>query len=79
MANIEIYFCIPTGNVKFKSTEKCGGQIQVNYRNKWEKVCPLAKPFPEKLLETLCEDCEGYNSSIKGSEVFNRVNICLPI
>ncbi|KAJ4934408.1 hypothetical protein JOQ06_007203 [Pogonophryne albipinna] len=66
-------FC--ADNVKFKSTEKCGGQIQVNYRNRWEEVCPLAKPFPEKLLETLCENCEGYNSSIKGSEVFNRVNL----
>ncbi|KAK5923202.1 hypothetical protein CgunFtcFv8_000194 [Champsocephalus gunnari] len=66
-------FC--AGNVKFNSTEECGGQIQVNYRNKWEKVCPLAKPFPEKLLETLCENCEGYNSSIKGSEVFNRVDL----
>ncbi|XP_010774171.1 scavenger receptor cysteine-rich type 1 protein M130 [Notothenia coriiceps] len=66
-------FC--AGNVKFNFTEKCGGQIQVNYRNKWEKVCPLAEQFPVKLLKTLCENCKGYNSSIKGSEVFNRVDL----
>ncbi|KAF3860011.1 hypothetical protein F7725_000266, partial [Dissostichus mawsoni] len=68
-------FC--AGNVKFNSTEKCGGQIQVNYRNNWEKVCPLAEPFPVKLLKTLCEklDCKGYNSSIKGSEHLEKVDL----
>ncbi|XP_034001175.1 scavenger receptor cysteine-rich type 1 protein M160 [Trematomus bernacchii] len=68
-------FC--AGNVEFNSTEKCGGQIQVNYRNKWEKVCPLATTFPEKLLEKLCKklDCEGYNSSIKGSDDLKEVDL----
>lgn len=27
-----------TGNVKFNTTEKCGGKVQVNYRRDWEYV-----------------------------------------
>ncbi|XP_041860276.1 scavenger receptor cysteine-rich type 1 protein M130 isoform X2 [Melanotaenia boesemani] len=44
-------FCI--GNVKFNTTEKCGGVIKVNYRNKWENVC--FEEFPTNLLNMLCQ------------------------
>ncbi|XP_063739972.1 scavenger receptor cysteine-rich type 1 protein M160 [Eleginops maclovinus] len=64
--NLVSVFC--TKNVEFKTTEKCGGQIQVKYRSNWEKVCPL-KSFPRKLMEILCQklECAGYNSSIQGT------------
>ncbi|XP_029291818.1 scavenger receptor cysteine-rich type 1 protein M160 [Cottoperca gobio] len=64
--NLVSIHCV--NDVKFNTTEKCGGQIQVNYGDNWEKVCPLTESFPKKLLnsEMLCEntDCKGYNNSI---------------
>ncbi|XP_037629892.1 scavenger receptor cysteine-rich type 1 protein M130 [Sebastes umbrosus] len=50
--------------IKFDTSEKCGGQIKVNYRNKWEYVCPLTS-FPSKLMDSLCVECDGHNRSIK--------------
>ncbi|KAM3616980.1 uncharacterized protein V6R79_000555 [Siganus canaliculatus] len=39
--------------VTFNTTEKCGGQIQVNYRNKWEKMC--AHEFRDDMKNKLCQ------------------------
>ncbi|XP_034393319.1 scavenger receptor cysteine-rich type 1 protein M130 [Cyclopterus lumpus] len=57
-------YCV--GNVQFKTTERCGGQIVVNYQGTWEKVCPL-KSFPAERLKMLCEElrCNGTNASIQ--------------
>ncbi|XP_044065919.1 scavenger receptor cysteine-rich type 1 protein M160-like [Siniperca chuatsi] len=48
------------GNVKFNTTEKCGGQIEVNYQNKWEKVC-LPESISSEFQDQLCEklNCTG--------------------
>ncbi|XP_070765856.1 scavenger receptor cysteine-rich type 1 protein M130 [Enoplosus armatus] len=55
-------YCV--GNIKFNTTEKCGGLIEVNYRNKWEKVSSelLSTEMKEKLCQNL--GCTGFNSSI---------------
>ncbi|XP_031732388.1 scavenger receptor cysteine-rich type 1 protein M160 [Anarrhichthys ocellatus] len=52
-------YCV--GNAQFNTTEKCGGQIQVKYREKWEKVCPLTS-FSKTHSKMLCEQlsCHGY-------------------
>lgn len=58
-----LLFSYFTESIKFNTTEKCGGQVQVNYRNKWEPVCLLK--FPDKFKEKLCQDldCNGFNDS----------------
>ncbi|XP_071331666.1 scavenger receptor cysteine-rich type 1 protein M160 isoform X2 [Trachinotus anak] len=57
-------YCV--ANVLFNTTEKCGGQILVNYGHGWEKVCPLnlSQEFKKKLCQEL--DC-GNNRDIKGN------------
>ncbi|XP_068588843.1 scavenger receptor cysteine-rich type 1 protein M160 [Cebidichthys violaceus] len=59
--NLVSVYCV--GNARFRTTEKCGGQIEVNYRETWEKVCPLkSAEFTQTHLEMLCRqlDCGGY-------------------
>ncbi|XP_045911254.1 scavenger receptor cysteine-rich type 1 protein M130 isoform X2 [Micropterus dolomieu] len=58
-----------TENVKFNTTEKCGGQIEVNYRNKWEKVCPLNSSFTSEFKEMLCKNlnCGGLALKIQNN------------
>ncbi|XP_060912936.1 scavenger receptor cysteine-rich type 1 protein M160 [Labrus mixtus] len=54
--------------VEFRTTEKCGAQIQVKYRNEWENVClvePLNKQYEEKLCERL--QCATHNATIPTS------------
>lgn len=65
LSEFELYYF--TGGVRFNTTGRCGGQIQVNYRNQWENVCQLG--FPLKLKHKLCRElgCEGYSSSIDKS------------
>lgn len=55
--------CFP-GGIRFRTTGRCGGQIQVNYRNKWENV--YLWKFPSRFKEELCQElgCQGYNASI---------------
>ncbi|XP_067384291.1 scavenger receptor cysteine-rich type 1 protein M130 [Channa argus] len=54
-------YCVK--NVKFKTTEKCGGQIEVNYQDKWEKMCPtdLTSDTKNKLCKNI--GCAAHNSS----------------
>lgn len=56
--------CFP-GGIRFRTTGRCGGQIQVNYRNKWENV--YLWKFPSRFKEELCQElgCQGYNASIR--------------
>ncbi|XP_074537958.1 scavenger receptor cysteine-rich type 1 protein M130 isoform X2 [Halichoeres trimaculatus] len=51
-------------NVKFNTTQKCGGQIQVDYRNQWENLCVVGS-LQEKFKTQVCEklDCERQNTS----------------
>ncbi|CAJ1055417.1 scavenger receptor cysteine-rich type 1 protein M160 [Xyrichtys novacula] len=53
------------GNVKFNTMEKCGGQVQVDYGNKWENVCTKA-PMLSKHRKQLCEklECQQQNTSM---------------
>ncbi|XP_056155908.1 antigen WC1.1 [Lampris incognitus] len=47
-------YCVD--NVKFNTTEKCGGQIMVQYRDEWEFVCPIESPdinFKYRLCDAL--------------------------
>nr|XP_046253178.1 scavenger receptor cysteine-rich type 1 protein M160 [Scatophagus argus] len=48
-----------TGNVKFRTTENCGGVIEVNYRNKWENV--HIPDFTPQITDELCQapGCRG--------------------
>lgn len=74
--NIFPLFFLYAENVKFNTTGKCGGQILVNYRNKWEHVC-FGSP-PSQSQELLCQNlgCGGYNSSIRKLSNSYRVNLC---
>ncbi|XP_038586007.1 scavenger receptor cysteine-rich type 1 protein M160-like [Micropterus salmoides] len=67
--NRELVSVYCTENVKFNTTEKCGGQIEVNYRNKWEKVCPLNPSFTSKFKEMLCKNlnCGGLALKIQNN------------
>nr|XP_020490943.1 scavenger receptor cysteine-rich type 1 protein M130-like isoform X1 [Labrus bergylta] len=54
--------------VKFRTTEKCGGKIQVNYRNEWENMCltdASITKYKPKLCETL--QCATHNATIHTS------------
>ncbi|XP_029363298.1 antigen WC1.1 isoform X1 [Echeneis naucrates] len=44
-------YCVAT--VQFRTTKKCGGQIEVKYGDKWEKVCPVT--LSETAKKQLCE------------------------
>ncbi|XP_054869240.1 LOW QUALITY PROTEIN: scavenger receptor cysteine-rich type 1 protein M130 [Amphiprion ocellaris] len=52
------------GSIKFSTTEKCGGNIQVSYRDKWKEVC-IQKDLTIAMKHQLCQkmNCGNYNSS----------------
>ncbi|KAM9350289.1 scavenger receptor cysteine-rich type 1 protein M130 [Symphorus nematophorus] len=55
-------YCV--GNATFKTTKKCGGQIEVNYRNRWEKLLS----FPPDFRNELCKNelhCGVYNLNLR--------------
>ncbi|XP_041802231.1 antigen WC1.1 [Chelmon rostratus] len=68
-------YCV--GNVKFNTTEKCGGLIEVNYRNKWEKVC--TRSVSPQRLEELCQklNCGGYSGKITNRKQRAKVETTL--
>ncbi|KAM9751940.1 scavenger receptor cysteine-rich type 1 protein M160 [Menidia menidia] len=44
------------GNMKFRSTQKCGGQIEVKFSTRWRKVRASKPDLPLKLKQQLCEE-----------------------
>ncbi|KAM7410829.1 hypothetical protein PAMA_020998 [Pampus argenteus] len=44
-------YCV--GNIKFNTTEKCGGQIEINYQDRWEKVCSSDKNHEDMLCKEI--------------------------
>lgn len=62
-----VFYYFP-GGVNFSTSEHCGGEIFVNYRKKWEKVC--LQGFPAQFKEKLCQElgCRGYYSNFKEKE-----------
>ncbi|XP_047187233.1 scavenger receptor cysteine-rich type 1 protein M160 isoform X3 [Scophthalmus maximus] len=66
-------YCV--GNVKFKTNKTCGGQLLVNYRNNWERICPLnfSPAFKEKLCQKL--GCNGHNDSTVRSDNKEKVTL----
>ncbi|XP_070825415.1 scavenger receptor cysteine-rich type 1 protein M130 [Chaetodon trifascialis] len=52
-------YCV--NNMNFSTSEYCGGVIEVNYRNKREKVCALS--FSSEMKKKLCGElgCNGYS------------------
>lgn len=77
----KIAFCYFPGGIKFSTTGICGGQIKVNYRNKWENVG--MPEIPLKFKKKLCQElgCQGYDSKIEKSITKNKVihllNLCV--
>ncbi|XP_026189180.1 scavenger receptor cysteine-rich type 1 protein M130 [Mastacembelus armatus] len=71
--NLVSAYCV--ANVMFNTTKKCGGQLLVNYRNKWESVCPLklSSAFKEKLCLQL--NCGSYNDTIAISNIKDKVKL----
>lgn len=68
-------------NVQFNTTEKCGGKIEVNYRNKWEKVCllqELSTEFKEKLCQELRCGAAINNNAITETKS-EQVSLCIPL
>nr|XP_040050187.1 scavenger receptor cysteine-rich type 1 protein M130 isoform X2 [Gasterosteus aculeatus aculeatus] len=69
--NLVSVYCV--GNVKFNTTEKCGGQIEVQYRDKWEKVCSGA-PLGSEHLKKLCKEMNcGGHSGIQSKDNNDKV------
>uniref|UniRef100_UPI0037E72D19 scavenger receptor cysteine-rich type 1 protein M130 n=1 Tax=Semicossyphus pulcher TaxID=241346 RepID=UPI0037E72D19 len=62
--NLVKVFCV--NHVTFKTTEECGGRIQVKYENDWQSMC-LAAPLSDKIKNQLCENlqCDRNNASIR--------------
>ncbi|XP_076597662.1 scavenger receptor cysteine-rich type 1 protein M160 [Chaetodon auriga] len=61
--------------VEFRTSEKCGGVIEVNYRNKWEKVC--APSLSAQMKDNLCAklDCNNFNPSKVTTKKEKRVKL----
>ncbi|XP_054465198.1 scavenger receptor cysteine-rich type 1 protein M130 isoform X1 [Anoplopoma fimbria] len=66
-------YCV--NSVQFNTTAYCGGQIEVKYGNKSEKVC--APKFTPEHSDMLCKQlkCEGHNDSIKITNKENLVTL----
>ncbi|XP_032375668.1 scavenger receptor cysteine-rich type 1 protein M160 [Etheostoma spectabile] len=60
-------------NVKFSTTQKCGGQIEVNYGLKREKVCPL-NSFLDKHKDILCQKlgCGGHKKTVDKNTINSK-------
>lgn len=60
-----------TENITFQTTEKCGGQVQVNYGRNWKNVCVDKDTLKNsKLMNNLCKEmnCE-YNTNARLEKV----------
>ncbi|CAI5646638.1 unnamed protein product [Oreochromis niloticus] len=66
-----VVFITCSESVKFRTTEKHGGVLEVNYRDKWERVCPF-NPSPV-LVRKLCEVIKKENHSISKED--KQVNL----
>uniref|UniRef100_A0AAZ1Y2C0 SRCR domain-containing protein n=1 Tax=Oreochromis aureus TaxID=47969 RepID=A0AAZ1Y2C0_OREAU len=66
-----VVFITCSESVKFRTTEKHGGVLEVNYRDKWERVCPF-NPSPV-LVRKLCEVSKKENHSISKED--KQVNL----
>ncbi|CAI5646636.1 unnamed protein product [Oreochromis niloticus] len=58
-------------SVKFRTAEKHGGVLYVNYRDKWERVCPYNPS--QDLKAKLCEEISNVTHS--GSKEDKQVNL----
>ncbi|XP_042265863.1 scavenger receptor cysteine-rich type 1 protein M130 isoform X3 [Thunnus maccoyii] len=56
-------YCVK--NVKLNTTQKCGGQLKVNYGKEWKEVCPLNDKTTK---ENLCESLKCGNPIDKPSD-----------
>lgn len=74
---MKLYY-FPEG-IKFRTKGVCGGQILVNYRNKWENVC--FRDFPLLFYYQLCYElgCGDYNPIIKTSKTDEVIILLLPL
>lgn len=76
--NIFPLFFSHAENVEFNTTEKCGGQILVNYREKWEHVCLVNLQAQELLCQKL--GCGGHDRSFTKPSNSKWVNLwCTPL
>ncbi|XP_044208356.1 scavenger receptor cysteine-rich type 1 protein M160 isoform X2 [Thunnus albacares] len=57
-------------NVKFNTTQKCGGQLKVNYGKEWKEVCPLNDQRIEEnpIQKVLCKSLKCGNPIAKPSD-----------
>lgn len=60
-----------TESVKFRTAEKHGGVLYVNYRDKWERVCPYNPS--QDLKAKLCEEISNVTHS--SSKEDKQVNL----
>ncbi|XP_030641025.1 scavenger receptor cysteine-rich type 1 protein M130 [Chanos chanos] len=59
-------------SIEFRLTEKCGGVLQIWYKNEWEHVCPLNGEQKE-VADKLCKELKCGNSSQSTSEDYAYV------
>ena len=82
----EVLISLVTGEIYFRTTEKCGGTLSVHYhdgygRHVWEQhVCPLnvTKDFKNLLCKELgCgEVMENIKTDVKSTEEVNNCFVC---
>ncbi|XP_024655050.2 scavenger receptor cysteine-rich type 1 protein M130 [Maylandia zebra] len=71
-----VVFITCSESVKFRTTEKHGGVLYVNYRDKWERVCPFRaeeKEYVQNLTAKLCEEIN--NETHSGSTEDKQVSL----
>ncbi|XP_019205450.1 scavenger receptor cysteine-rich type 1 protein M160 [Oreochromis niloticus] len=66
-----VVFITCSESVKFRTTEKHGGVLYVNYRDKWERVCPYNPS--QDLKAKLCEEISNVTHS--SSKEDKQVNL----
>ncbi|XP_023812128.1 scavenger receptor cysteine-rich type 1 protein M160 [Oryzias latipes] len=67
-------------NITFQTTEKCGGQVQVNYGRNWKNVCVDKDTLKNsKLLNSLCKEmnCE-YNTNARLEKINEGIYLECP-
>uniref|UniRef100_A0A3P9LN34 SRCR domain-containing protein n=1 Tax=Oryzias latipes TaxID=8090 RepID=A0A3P9LN34_ORYLA len=67
-------------NITFQTTEKCGGQVQVNYGRNWKNVCVDKNTLKNsKLLNSLCKEmnCE-YNTNARLEKINEGIYLECP-
>ncbi|XP_026010124.1 scavenger receptor cysteine-rich type 1 protein M130-like [Astatotilapia calliptera] len=60
-----VVFITCSESVKFRTTEKHGGVLYVNYRDKWERVCPFNHSQNLKLCEEIDKETPSTSTEIK--------------